>query len=424
MTPRAGGPSNLAELEVLAGHRARSLTMKHLLAYMLVVGVGCGTGVHSNPGVPPDGPPVMVPDGPLPDAPLETQRLGMNDISIVASTIFPDVSRRITGIGHTRDVVPRALYARLATSHGDIIDDFDKFMVFGIRFDLCDRLVTGPCPEGVDGSLRLVFQPLGFPISATDVGLHAFYTIPAAELGYVINELRAVARLEGTGPMIDGGLTGLHNLSTEGEMRLDALLDRYAIADRLIRLDLMGQDARSSVPHVVFRGIELHDGQWNDIPVADVDATQQDAALTGSDPSYDVTPVADRPQNLALTLTSDAFNAAAPAAQRDALDALVATQNPQLHTSSGGSSTVQCVACHVATYLAVHRAQVAAIALDSLPSRFQTTHDARITDGISTTTPGSLHNFGWLGPNVAISQRAANETAMVLDEIQQRFPVP
>jgi hypothetical protein len=30
--------------------------MKCLLAYLVVVSVGCSTGVHSNPGMPPDGP--------------------------------------------------------------------------------------------------------------------------------------------------------------------------------------------------------------------------------------------------------------------------------------------------------------------------------------------------------------------------------
>jgi hypothetical protein len=398
--------------------------MKHLLAYLLVVSVGCGTGVHSNPGMPPDGaPPGDAPpsDTPPGDAPPETQRLGMNDISFVAQTIGLDTSLRMTGINRVRDLVPRALYARLATSHGDIINDFEEFVVFGTRFDLCDRVATGPCPEGADGSLRLVFQPkLLQAVAAADVGVHAFYTIPAAELGFVINELRAIARLNGTGPQLSGPLSEFVNSSAVGEQRFHALLDRYANTDRLIRLALMGQDARSSTPHVVFRAIELHDGQWSDVVVAGLEATQQDAVLTDTDPSYAVTPVADSPANFALTLTSGSFNAATPAAQRDALDALVATQNPLLHTAK----TVQCIACHTSTYLGVHRAQVAVIGLGTLPSRFATTHDVQLTDGISPTSSLSLHAFGWMGPNIAISQRVANETAMVLDEIQQRFPVP
>jgi hypothetical protein len=370
--------------------------------------------------MPPDGQPPPS-DAPPSDAPLETQALGMNDISFVAPTLGLDTSMKMTGIGGTRDLVPRELYARLATSHGDIINDFEEFVIFGIRFDLCDRVATGPCPEAADGSFRLVFQPkLVQTDAAADVGVHAFYTIPAAELGFVINELRAIARLNGTGPQVGGPLTEFHNSSVVGQQRFHALLNRYVNTDRLIRLALMGQDARSSTSHVVFRGIELHDGQWSDTVVAGLGATQQDAALTDTDPSYDVTPVVDSPANFALTLTSSSFNAAVPAAQRDALDALVATQNPLLHTST----TVQCITCHTSTYLGVHRAQVAVIGLGTLPSRFKTTQDVQLTAGISATSPSSLHAFGWLGPQVAISQRVANETAMVLDEIQQRFPVP
>jgi hypothetical protein len=270
--------------------------------------------------------------------------------------------------------------------------------------------------------LRVVFQPrLAQPfVVAADVGLHAFYTIPTAELGFVINELRAVARLNGTETFSDLELRESPSSSIGGVQRFDALLKTYVNPDRLIRLALMGQDARSSTPHVVFRGLELHDGQWTDMNVAGIAATQQDAALTDTDPSYDVTPVADSPANFALTLTSGSFNAATPAAQRDALDALVATQNPLLHTSA----TVQCIACHVSTYLGVHRAQVAVIGLGTLPSRFATTRNVHLLNSISTTSPVSLHAFGWLGGEVAISQRVANETAMVLDEIQQRFPVP
>ena len=392
--------------------------MKHWLSYLAVVAIGCGTGVHSNPGMPPDAGPSDAPPGG--DAGLETRVLSMNDISMMQQSISFDSSLKMTGIERARDLVPRALYARLATSHGDIVNDYEEYEVFGLRFDLCDRMTTGPCPESADGSLRVVFQP-GLPrqtAAAADVGLHAFYTIPAAELGFVVNELRAIARLNREG-RTDGPLGEPSNTSIEGRQRLHALLDKYLVTDRIIRLALMGQDQRSSTPHVVFRAIEHHGDQWDDMEVAGTGgATQQDVELSGADPSYAVTPLANAPGSFALTLTSAAFNAAAPAAQREALDALVAAENPRLHTST----SVQCIACHVSTYLGVHRAQVAVIGLGTLPSRFETTRDIHGTPGSAAISPASLHNFGWLGTDVMIAQRAANETAVVLDEIEQRFP--
>src|SRR6185436_4623805 len=98
----------------------------------------------------------------------------------------------------------------------------------------------------------------------------------------------------------------------------------------------------------------------------------------------------------------------------------VATQNPTLHTAA----TAQCVACHTSTHLVVKRALSAGMDVTSLPSFFATTRDTRILNGISASTPNSLHNFGWLESRIVISQRVANETAIVLDEIERRFPVP
>jgi hypothetical protein len=399
--------------------------MKVLVASLLfVIAAACGPGVHSNPAVDgsvaddaPDDAPTEPPDGPPGDAGPETQALGMNDVSMVLSTMTIGDFGRMNGIDGARDLVPRALYTRVATSHQDIAYDFDDFIIFAIRFDLCDRVVPGPCPETADGSLRLVFQPV-LPIArAADAGLHAFYVIPNAELASVVNELRAIARLSGSSPL---GPLRDHPFARSGSQRLRALVDRYARTDKLIRLSVMGQDVRSAEPRVVFRGVELRGGDMVDMTVATLETTQQEATLTGTDSTYNVTPVADQPAGFALAMQGTAFNAATPVEQRTALDALVATQNPTLHTAS----TAQCVSCHTSTHLAVTRALSAGIDVTSLPGYFTTTRDVRLLHGISVGNASSLHAFGWLESRIAISQRVANETAIVLDEIERRFPVP
>jgi len=391
--------------------------MKVLARYLAVVVVAaCSSGVHKNPGAD-SGVPEPPVDAPAPptDAPLETKKLGMSDISMVLNLLLAGDFGRMDGITAARDLVPRRLFTQVATSHHDIAFDYSDFIIFAIRFDLCDRVALGPCPEGADGSLRLVFQPLVPIAAAADVGLHGFYPIPAADLGYVINELRAIARIAATSP--DGPLETFRH---PGIDRVHALLERYARADKIIRLSLMGQDSRSAEPRVVFRGVELRDGEFVDLTVGTTPATQQDVALVGSDSTYEVTPIADQPEGLALAMKASAFNAATPDEQRTALDALVATQNPKLQTAA----TAQCVACHTSSHLVVNRALAAGIDVSSLPSFFTTTRDTRILNGVSATTPRSLHNFGWLTRSITISQRAANETAVVLDEIEQRFPVP
>jgi len=351
---------------------------------------------------------------------VETQALGLNDISMILPTTLEGLYGKMNGVDAARDLVPRDLYARLVTSHGDVVAQFDDFLIFAIRFDLCNRVDLGPCPEGADGSLRIVFQPVLPQAIAADAGLHAFYTIPAADLKYVVNELRAIARLTGSDELRAGPLLEQHIHYFAGIPRLKALLDKYALADHLIQLTMMGQDARSATPRVVFRGVERRGGEMVDMKVATLDVTEQAAALSDTDPSYTVTPVADTPAGFALAMSSGSFNAATPAGQRAAVDALVAAENPLLHTAS----TVQCVACHVSTYLDEHRAAIAGIDVASLPSRFPTSHDVTVLSGVSTTNERSLHAFSWMGSSVSISRRVANETAVVLDEIERRFPVP
>jgi hypothetical protein len=395
------------------------IVMKRSFPYLLcALAAGCN-GLSSHPGMPGDAAP------PIADAPgdagppPETQLLGLNDISIFGPPPFGSaLLGNINGIDLPQDLVPRALFARLVTSHGDIQNDFEEFGIVAVRFDVCDRSAPGRCPDGADGSMRLVFQPLAtIPIDTfADVGLHAFYVIPAAQLPAVVNELRAIARIARV-PRTNQ--LAARSFTTETS-RIRSLIAKYATPDRLIRLSVMGQDARSTDLKIVFRGLELHDGQMVDIQIPSVDVTQQTVTLADTDPSYVAAPVADSPAGLALVLSSGAFNAATPDAQRSALDALAATENPLLHTAS----TVQCVACHTSTYLGAHRGQVAGIDLRSLPSRYDTTQDVRTSFGMAATDSRSLHNFGWVGETRELSQRVANETAQALLEMEQRFPVP
>jgi hypothetical protein len=352
----------------------------------------------------------------------------MNDISMFMPLLnaSPDVGTMADLVkpdGSHVALVPQALFSRLVTAHHDLNYDYADFEIFAIRFDLCDRVTPGPCPEGADASLRIVFQPFLRSITdVSDVGAHAIYAVPPAELPAVINQLRVIARLS---EMPTAGSLRAHASSPPIRAAIRALLAVHAGPERLIRLSVMGHDEANPDPRVVFRALELHGGNVTDLPIPTLGAVQQDAVLADVDPSYAVTPVTDKPQGLALTLSSGAFNAATVDDQRAALDALVATQNPRLHTNA----TLQCIACHVSTYLAIHRGQAAGIDVFALPSRFTSERDLGVGHGIAESEPRSLHAFSWV-PNpgafsrISISQRVANETAMVLDEIEARFPVP
>ncbi len=202
--------------------------------------------------------------------------------------------------------------------------------------------------------------------------------------------------------------------------KLRALVLRYAAAAKLVRLTLFAQNAQAAALNWALRGVELSGSSFVDVSIPGIAATAQHAILVGSDPGYMVTPVVDVPQGFAMAIDGQAFAAATPANRMTALAALVDAQNPTQHTAQ----TVQCIACHVSTYLLEHRASVAAVDPTTLPGRFASPYDLSIAAGMSATNERSLRALGWLFDKPAISQRVANDTAEVLGEIDQRYPAP
>jgi hypothetical protein len=399
------------------------------------VRIDAGRDAQEEPAT--DGPPgraeidvgAMV-DGPdrdgAPDAytPRESRRLGMNDVSMLvplpAHSGTPTLAA-MTGLEAGVELVPRDLFHRLVDAPGDVMEPFERFHVVAVRFDLCDRVAAGPCPADTDGRLRLVLQPLHDTpvVVARDVALHAFYPIPAQDLGAVVDELRALAAIQ------DAPLTaplGIHPTLSSPERapyvaRLRTLIARYAAGPKLARLTLFAQHAIFSALNWAFRGVERQGGELKDMVIPDVRATEQRTILVGA-ASYDTQPAADVPAGLALALDGAGFSVATQSARLQSLGALAEVLNPIKRSAE----TVQCAACHVATVLTQRRSSVAAVDPATIPGRYASPYNLSNTTGIAPTNERSLRAFGWLLAQPAISQRVINETAQVLSEIEARFP--
>jgi hypothetical protein len=105
--------------------------------------------------------------------------------------------------------------------------------------------------------------------------------------------------------------------------------------------------------------------------------------------------------------------------KRAAFDALEAINNPRMRSAADA----QCMGCHVATYLGDYRATEEGMDRTTLPSHFTSAHDTSV--GGQILMDGRIvRGLGWAATFPTISQRAANETALVVDEIEQRYPVP
>jgi hypothetical protein len=365
----------------------------------------------------------------IPDAftPIESHALGMNDVTILLQ--LPDdpingtTFARLTGFPTGTDLVPRDVFASLVTAPGDVGYPYEQFQAVAIRFDLCDRVDANPCPSGADGQLRLTFQPLAFGVNVMvdqgqDAALQAFYPVPAYELAPMIDELRRLARLynfQTSSPLaINQGLSSIEAPS-EYSKGMMALVAKYASAAQLTRLTLFSADANGGRDNWIFRGVELSGGAFQPISIPTISAPQQRAIFNNG---YDVSPVADSPAGIQLSFLQTQFDAAPYAMRQAALAALAAAQNP----TTTGFHVEQCVNCHAGTYLTAVRATDLGVDPMTVAGTYTSSHPLSISFGEAASVGASLRGLGWYYSSAVISQRVANETALVLDEIDRRFP--
>lgn len=356
--------------------------------------------------------------GGAPDAggyvPTQRQALGLNDV-----TLFLPLEPLDAGSPFPRpaEMVPFYVFERVSTLPGDVLTDFARLRVVAVRFDACDRSAPGECPAGAPGVFRLVLQPVMGDGAVEDVTFHAFYPVPPEEVWPVVDELRALAALA---PLPVERALGVRTAFLEApayRAGVGALVSRYARAARLSRLTLFGQLTMRAALVWVFRGQQLEGGVMVPIRIPDIADTAQQVLLTGGT-SYSVTPVADAPAGFRVSLDDISFRGTTPAAQREALEALGAVDNPALHTAD----TVQCVSCHVATTLLGPRAADAGVALDALASPYRNPRFDLTPLGDESLRFRTLRALGYLHRAPLVSQRVVNESAQVVDELERRFP--
>lgn len=345
--------------------------------------------------------------------PTESRALGLNDVTMLLPLDSVDAGTPLPG---PEALLRYDLFDRLSTTPGDVLTDFDRLRVVAIRFDVCDRAAPGPCPDGAEGSLRLVLQPMLRTAEAEDVALHAFYPVPAAEVPELVDSLRRLARLQDVPLTTPLQVNQAWKVNAEYTQGLAALVARYAAPAKLIRVTLFGQLTMNAALIWVFRGVEKHGAGFERIDIPDVMAQDQQAVLFGG-ASFTATPIADAPAGFRRVMSESDFAAATPAQQREALESLTASDNPALHTAQ----TVQCVTCHVSTTLLEQRAADAGIELSTLPTRFTSRFDLTPL-GKDAVRPFTLRALGWLRKEPLVAHRAVHETANVVEEMEARFP--
>lgn len=361
-----------------------------------------------------------------PDAAAPAPALGMNDVTMLVPLPVDLAAPTLLRLDFDRDtLVERSTFVSFVIA-GDMAPKSNEQLVMGdyhlvaVRFDLCDR-TAAPCGRDDDGRLRLVLQPLFRRDGATlahDIGVHLFYRIPNAELPAVVDELRALAALAETprsSPLVPSPALVAGDAAYRDRLR--ALVERYAVRAELVKLTTLGQERGSGAFAWVARGLERHGDALVAFPIPEMgllNFTQKIQAGTGN-LFFDVSPLAPTPIEPALNgLTWPARSAET---KRAALDALEAIENPRLRSAADA----QCMGCHVATLVGSYRAREEGVDRTTLPSHFTSAHDTSVSGPILTDSR-IVRGLGWAATFPTISQRVANETALVVDEIELRYP--
>lgn len=366
-------------------------------------------------------------DEPTPiDDPAPSHALGMNDVTMLVPLPADLAAPTLIKLDFDHDtMVERAQFISFVIA-GDMAPKSGEQLAMGdyhvvaVRFDLCDR-GTRACAVTDDGRLRLVLQPLAQRAGGTfahDIGVHLFFRIPNAELPAVVLELRRLAGLQDlplSSPlMVNPALAAANPEYTE---RLRTLVETYAVRSKLEKLTTLGQERDSGAFAWMARGMERHGDAMVPFPIPEMGLLdfKQKIQIGSGNVVYDVAPLAPSPMSPALNgLTWPSSTADQ---KRAAFDAMEAINNPRLHSALD----TQCMGCHVATYLGNYRAIENSVDRGSLPSHFASAHDTSV-GGLILMDGRVVRGLGWAAAQPTISQRAANETALVVDEIEQRYP--
>lgn len=299
----------------------------------------------------------------------------------------------------------------------DLGDHYDDLRLIGLRLDPCSA--RGGCQPEV----RVVFQPIRTAPNATvaevgDGALHGFYRLPAPELERMLEEILAAKKAFGAAVTYGDVLGAQPILSATGASgpfgtALHAIVLRHLGRERLERVTVF-QHIFPDQDGWVFAIFEQQAGAFVGVPIHGTGRATQ--TLLGPTAREDgggiesITPAVTTPV-VAITRLDRPVDA--DDAIRAGFDDAIARQNPDLHTSE----TSDCASCHLAEAgRRLGETQYALVATAPFTSARSLAYQ-RESHAVT-----NLHAFGYLGRQMSIMQRTANESARVADAMQAMLP--
>ncbi len=421
--------------------------------------VGCG-GADDEPDSCGVQLPSAIPDGGAPAGPIAAT---MNDVSI----LFPlpqshgEVAQLLSAsaCGARGQLLPSALFLNpdpITGTTGQLpppalydpptVASYKSLRVVAMRIDPCfGSSDADPRGEGCTAQLRLVLQeiiPDGVSVTTPfDTATHLFYELSRDEFLRLAQALVALRQANQAGvtmgplaphPLIVG--QGLSGPMSQGVKRL---ILQYAGEANLVRMAQLRfglgaegwslsvrqvRDARHAVTSPLpIATLPAPDGGVTGVTNSQSVTSTQTTTTTTNQWSATVTPPTTSVDDFSPLFGGTPASLDA-ATQQAAFDALVRIENPADHTVNN----IDCASCHLAAPT-VQRVTAPLLALDDQTSAWAFRPDGQsvTADDLTPTFGGApgdalnLHAFSYLNDAPTISQRVVNETAAIVEYLNQ-----
>lgn len=383
----------------------------------------------------------------------------MNDVSIM----FPLGTAADYSTGHLRAdsagsrgaLFPASIFQNIhiegsATSGGvggPAMAPYANIRVVALRLDPCfGELHPSPTATTCRNQLRLVFQELngsGSAVTTYDSGVHALYSITREDLLALVNEIvrlrEAAGGQSGKGPLAPHPLMVSQGLSGSFSTALQKLILQYAGEQNLVRATAM-TTANNGFQWQFF-GFDVTRATLAAAPIkiptlamtASADTTSEiffRGFQTSTDPIGMITPKPTGPDDFSVLADVQTALALSAPDQAKLANALARVDNPAIYTPD----TVDCARCHTATPLGqnvardrLHLAEGSDADAFKPDGHWVTADEMKTTDfsfasATKTNVPlVNVHAFSYANSLPAINQRTVNETAAVVQFLNDAF---
>jgi hypothetical protein len=352
--------------------------------------------------------------------------LAASDVTIIWPLPADEAQRdsliAATSVGKYGELVPASAYdvpvldERDATAT-DGQHERARLRVVAARFEPCRGSFAAATDPSCVNQLRLVFQVLrpgggsvgsSGAIGANDGAVLAFYKLTRPELLALARDLATLrdqhGGIAGNAPLGVHPLLAKDGVGGAYAKALQAKLLEHAGAERLTRITFFRR-TRAREPLWEFGAFDVEGGKATRRPIATLAGDHQ--TLEGAGPRMVIDPQTSSPDNPDVLLTLFGAPRAPTEAERAAYGAVLRIENPAKHTPE----TMACAECHAA-----QRMRAAAERMFGLRANEPASDTLDLTV-ISATTRIDNENFhatSYLGTNLAVTTRTANDTTAVL----------